>query len=687
MSILVKNTCYYCKKKFEKVSQCSGCHVVYYCGRKCQRLDRKDHKKICEIVKRNLKEQPPKTLEQFNENLTVIVIFPRRFYLNHKFIACRRSDPNENLNFWEKLGFKLIFERIDKLFLAYLIQYINDTTEKTLTEFSKVIVLLSIAKMQARTYELCYLFDKPKNSQVLDKVITKVKKTFQTQAQTKLKYKIKKRDYSYVSHLLQLEHKLITNTQKHCFLGICTDTFEMILQAHPLHEEMSSSKVMITENTNSLSLENMRITSLLSAALFFFMYHTTRFHVTKRINKLILKRYKILKKFAESARKNNDQNTLLYAKYFLQKYLYVQIMDLYNSCTKKSLLEDVHKSIQENTSLAQDYVPKLYKLSRLIHISMLNMVKQQDEGRFVEDIDMPETIEKLTVCEAYIHGHLFQQNQKLLKFGAKKLPPQSELVKRSKKAFTFLKKLEEGKTIAHTVTEISTEKTIEIQELAIKELKNLINQRKNFLPPVKKTPSLPLSQEPTSPKKSPTPQKLQISKFKYHPRVLRWLTSPKDVFLNDINYQHVTTNEKTWIIKIHAFPLAVDEKVKKYGLKTLWENKTRKQQDIEYSIMGSYTIESKEHHGIFSFCFDPVTEVCYHRCFTEKPIQQAVYEYFKNAKFELDFPPLNVSFKKVKKIESKHFTDGSYVVKTPNPRIVEIRNKNDDDIIRLVKMF
>lgn len=687
MTTLVKNTCYYCKKKFENISQCSICHVVYYCGRKCQQLDWKDHKKICKIVKRNLQETPPETLEQFNENLTVIVTFPRRFYLNHKFLVCRRNNPNENLNFWENLRFKHIFERIEKLFLAYFRKNANDTSEKTLTEHSKIVALLSTAKMQVRTYEVCCLFDKKyKNSQVLDKVITQMKENFQPQAKTKLKYKIKKRDYSHVSKLLQLENKLVSCMQKYCFLGICVETFEMILKAHPLHEEMSSNKFMVTEDAYSYSLENMRITSLLSAALFFFMHNMTRNPVTKSINKLTHKRHKFFNKLAKSARKNNDQNTLLYIKYFQQTDLYCQIMQLYNSCAKNLPLESAFNLIEKNISIAQGYVPKLYKLVRLLQISALNCLQQRQENRFVEEIDMHETIKKLTICEEYIHGHLFQQNQKLLKFGEKKLPSQKEMVKRSQKAFTFLQKLEEGKTITPMTGKISKEKFIEIQKLFLKELENLVNQKNNFLPSVKETPSQP-PQELTSPKKSPNPQKTQTSKFNYHERVLRWFTRPQDVFLNDINYQYVTTNKKHWIIKIHAFALAVDKIVKEHGLKTLWENKIRMQKDIEYSIMGSYTIEGKEHYGVFSFCFDPVTEVCYHRCFTEKPLQTAVREYFKNAKFELDFPPLNVSFKKVKKSKSNHFNDGSYVVKNPNPIIVEIRSKNNDDVIRLVKMF
>ena len=46
--------CYLCKKKFEKISQCSKCHFMKYCSKDCQRKDKIKHQAFCLKVKKKI---------------------------------------------------------------------------------------------------------------------------------------------------------------------------------------------------------------------------------------------------------------------------------------------------------------------------------------------------------------------------------------------------------------------------------------------------------------------------------------------------------------------------------------------------------------------------------------------------------------------------------------------------------
>ena len=65
-----ENSCIFCSKSSQNLLQCSGCGIVHYCDKECQRSHWKNHKKdckpfrVCEIAGKNKGIVATRTLKQ-----------------------------------------------------------------------------------------------------------------------------------------------------------------------------------------------------------------------------------------------------------------------------------------------------------------------------------------------------------------------------------------------------------------------------------------------------------------------------------------------------------------------------------------------------------------------------------------------------------------------------------------------
>lgn len=97
-------------------------------------------------------------------------------------------------------------------------------------------------------------------------------------------------------------------------------------------------------------------------------------------------------------------------------------------------------------------------------------------------------------------------------------------------------------------------------------------------------------------------------------------------------------NETTWDCLYHSFPIIVDQFLYNIGIET---KETTKPTDRSYSLAGkvSYHNNSIIKDVIYTVTVDN-KKVCYHRGITQKDYQVIADEFFKESKWNIDFPPL-----------------------------------------------
>lgn len=160
---------------------------------------------------------------------------------------------------------------------------------------------------------------------------------------------------------------------------------------------------------------------------------------------------------------------------------------------------------------------------------------------------------------------------------------------------------------------------------------NILFQEKSSIIEIPNKNTTPLEKE--SQKESVPQQPLSELGYKaipwcYADRVIAWF---KD--------EEKRKKETTWDCLYHSFPIIVDKFLYNIGIKTTGID--NKHSDISYSLAGeiSYKKNLIQQHVIYTVTVDK-SNMCYHRGITKKNYQAIVAEFFKNSKWNIDFPPL-----------------------------------------------
>jgi hypothetical protein len=123
-------------------------------------------------------------------------------------------------------------------------------------------------------------------------------------------------------------------------------------------------------------------------------------------------------------------------------------------------------------------------------------------------------------------------------------------------------------------------------------------------------------------------QKKEIPTFARHKRIIEWFEDGKGTlfkqgYMDANNPKHMY---KDTAIAYHSFSLDVDPIAQKYG--TQYEEIDKNgNRTIFIAIPGHIVRHGQITFGIFGFAIDPITKLCYHRCFEERTNQQLLNEY------------------------------------------------------------
>ncbi len=131
-------------------------------------------------------------------------------------------------------------------------------------------------------------------------------------------------------------------------------------------------------------------------------------------------------------------------------------------------------------------------------------------------------------------------------------------------------------------------------------------------------------------------QKKEVSTFARHKRLTQWFedgkaTLTKQGYLDPENPKHV---HKETAIPYHSFSLDVDPIAQKYG--TQYEETDKNgNRTLFVAIPGHIMRHGQITFGFFGYAIDPVHKICYHRCFEERTSQQLLNEYLDTQEWKV----------------------------------------------------
>lgn len=122
------------------------------------------------------------------------------------------------------------------------------------------------------------------------------------------------------------------------------------------------------------------------------------------------------------------------------------------------------------------------------------------------------------------------------------------------------------------------------------------------------------------------------------------------------------------------------------GIKGEWLNVKRGKVDIRYSIPSEIEYNGKKRKGLINFSIDKETNVCYHRCFTEKLGSEIFFQTVKKVFKDHDFPELEYAIEINQTSESKKIISGATVALDKYTGNVTIEDSIGDKKI-VIKLF
>jgi hypothetical protein len=128
--------------------------------------------------------------------------------------------------------------------------------------------------------------------------------------------------------------------------------------------------------------------------------------------------------------------------------------------------------------------------------------------------------------------------------------------------------------------------------------------------------------------------------FIYHPRVAIYLDNPDQALADEYTTERYSPTTLKKIKALKAFPHAADLLIKSLGISDEFID-ARKRKISRITLMGQIKPHdgSDAIHCVFQWGFMPGTNICYHRCATEKIPEAMIKEYYQR-KFDVEFPPL-----------------------------------------------
>lgn len=123
-------------------------------------------------------------------------------------------------------------------------------------------------------------------------------------------------------------------------------------------------------------------------------------------------------------------------------------------------------------------------------------------------------------------------------------------------------------------------------------------------------------------------QKKEVPTFARHKRLIEWFedgkaTLAKQGYLDPNNPKH---KFKDTALAHHSFSLDVDPIAQKYGCQYEQTDKNGNR-TLFVAIPGHIERNGAITFGIFGYAIDPVSKLCYHRCFEERTSQELLNEY------------------------------------------------------------
>ena len=140
--------------------------------------------------------------------------------------------------------------------------------------------------------------------------------------------------------------------------------------------------------------------------------------------------------------------------------------------------------------------------------------------------------------------------------------------------------------------------------------------------------------------------------FRYASRVIDWFEAPHEMLALP-KYVSMPRFLQDKMIRLHAFSLQIDLFLNSdYSFKTTWTNPKKDRLEDLYRLPGQMSFEGQTLRGVFEYCIDPATGVCYHRCFKELTEGALLGDYLENKDFDylVDYPELSKESAKAPKI-------------------------------------
>lgn len=282
---------------------------------------------------------------------------------------------------------------------------------------------------------------------------------------------------------------------------------------------------------------------------------------------------------------------------FIKMYMPIRI-----SCcdTYKSFRSLLNKYTQDNSTMAANYLAKLYDPQCQFPRELPTSIEPQP---------LPQSLKIQSTASASVIKEEKTPESKSIKAKKNKAKKASKALAIVQSSAALASNAPQAPAPATTSTPAKTKVAKKIAQNFIKEIQDSLNTM---------TIHLYCSFK----------QKKEIPTFARHKRLLEWFedgkaTLAKQGYLDPENPKH---RYKDTAIAYHAFSLDVDPVAQKYG--TQYEEVDKNgNRTLFIAIPGHIVRHGQITFGIFGFAIDPITKLCYHRCFEERTNKQLLNEY------------------------------------------------------------